>query len=353
MKKLFFSLPLILLVGFFSCHQSSKTTAWSDDSLYKAAKAVFDTVPLVADNQANPVTEAKVHLGKVLFFDTRLSARGNNSCNSCHNLATFGVDNQPTSTGDAGQKGNRNSPTVLNAALRSAQFWDGRAKDVEEQAAMPILNTVEMGMPHKDMVTTRLSRDNTYHKLFRQAFPKEKEPIQMANVQKAIAAFERTLITPSSFDQYLQGHMNAITTEEKAGLQLFIQSGCTSCHNGVGIGGNGMQKFGVTTDYRKLTHINNPDAGKMAVTKNPADKDVFMIAGLRNVQGTYPYFHDGSVHSLDSAVKIMAKAQLDKQLNEKQISEIVAFLRTLTGRMDPRDKRPPVELQKPMISKGL
>lgn len=354
MKKLLFLFTAVLLVGFFSCHQSSKSTVWTEDSLYKAAITLFDTVPAIADNSENPVTEAKVHLGKVLYYDNRLSNKGSQSCNTCHNLNTFGVDNKPTSLGDDGKTtGTRNSPTVLNAALHSSQFWDGRAKDVEEQAVMPIMNPVEMAMPHKDILMARLTKDKTYNKLFRDAFPGEPKPVKFDNVGKAIGAFERTLVTPSSFDEYLAGHKNAITTEEKAGLQLFIQSGCTSCHNGVAIGGSALMKFGVTADYRTLTGSKTNDEGRKAVTKNAADKDVFKVASLRNVSGTYPYFHDGSVKDLPTAVRVMAKAQLNKDLNQQEVDNIVAFLRTLTGRLDPRDKRPPVELSNALIRKEM
>lgn len=303
-------------------------------------------LPAVAANEDNAVTQSKVKLGKVLYYDSRLSKTGNNSCNSCHNLETYGVDNAATSTGDAGKKGNRNSPTVFNAALHNMQFWDGRAKDVEEQAGMPILNPVEMAIPHKGFLIDRLKGIKLYQDLFKAAFPGEARPLTFENLQKAIAAFERTLLTPSRFDSYVQGNKDAITAIEKAGLNVFIASGCTSCHNGVGIGGSTLQRFGLVTDYRTLTNSKINDEGRKTVTKNNADKDVFKVPGLRNVQGTFPYFHDGSIASLDTAVKIMAKAQLNKNLSAEEIKQIVAFLNSLSGDVNSDAKTIPDELKK-------
>jgi cytochrome c peroxidase len=354
MKKILLLSGICLAVAVFSCNQSgtkNKATSTaskgqSNDSLLILAKTFFKPLPPVAENRANPVTAAKVHLGKVLYYDTRLSKSGKISCNSCHELSNFGVDNEPTSTGEGGQKGNRNSPTVFNAALQNMQFWDGRAKDVEEQAGMPILNPVEMAIPHKQFLVDRLAGIPLYEDLFKKAFPQESKPLTYDNLQKAIGAFERTLLTPSRFDKYMQGDRNALTSKEKEGLSVFINTGCPSCHHGVAVGGSTLQRFGIVTDYRSLTKSKINDEGRETVTKKPADKDVFKVASLRNVAGTFPYFHNGSVFSLDSAIRIMGKAQLNKDLSKQQVEQIIAFLNTLTGDIDPAAKTFPAELAK-------
>lgn len=317
-----------------------------EDSIYKVARAHFKTLPVVAVSEENPITQAKVRLGKILYYDNRLSKNGNSSCNSCHNLASFGVDNEVTSDGDDGSKGTRNSPTVFNAALHNMQFWDGRAKNVEEQAGMPILNSVEMGIPHEGFLIDRLTGIKLYQELFKEAFPGEEQPLTYTNLQKAIGAFERTLLTPSRFDQYMQGDRKAISSVEKAGLLAFVEAGCTTCHNGVGIGGGTMQRFGLVTDYRSLTRSRLNDEGRKAVTRYAADKDVFKVPGLRNIEGTFPYFHDGSVAGLDSAVIIMGKAELNKDLSKQEVRQIVAFLKSLTGEVDPEAREFPAELAK-------
>jgi len=198
----------------------------------KRARAIFQPLALETDNPENPITNAKVKLGKILYFDKRLSKDQTQSCNSCHDLNAYGCDNQATSDGDAGEFGTRNSPTVLNAALHTSQFWDGRAKNVEEQAGMPILNPVEMAIPSKQFLIDRLAQVELYQKMFKEAFPDEPNPLTYSNIQNAIGAFERTLITPSKFDDYLKGNVNAITVEEKKGLKTFIDAGCTTCHMG-------------------------------------------------------------------------------------------------------------------------
>lgn len=349
MKRTLLGIFAIVLV--FSCKQNSRDqkpalTKQSEDSLIQLAQKTFKILPVTAESKTNPLTPEKIKLGKILFFDVRLSKSGNNSCNSCHNLETYGVDNEATSVGDAGKHGGRNSPTVYNAALQNMQFWDGRAVDVEEQAGMPILNPVEMAIPHKGFLINRLSAIKLYQDLFKDAFPDEKKPITYENLQKAIGAFERTLLTPSRFDKYMAGDTNAITMEEKSGLRVFVQSGCTSCHNGVGVGGGTLQKFGLVTDYRTLTNSKMSDEGKKQVTHKEQDKDVFKVPELRNVKGTYPYFHDGSIARLDTAVKIMGKAQLNRDLSATEIKQVVAFLNALSGQINPAYKTFPEELNR-------
>ncbi len=326
---------LVLVFALFSCGKTEKKPVTKEvvntlDELQSKANAIFGTLPKQADNPENPITEAKVSLGKKLFFDTILSKDGNISCNSCHNLDTWGVDNEPTSLGDGGQRGGRNSPTVLNAALDFTQFWDGREPDVEAQAGGPILNPIEMAMPSKEAVIERLSAHHEYPALFELAFGKES--VSYDNLQRAIGVFERTLITPSRFDEYLRGDKNAMSDDEKNGLKLFIDSGCVACHSGPNLGGKMFQKFGlVAGNYWEHTGSKEVDEGRFVVTGNEADKYVFKVPGLRNIEKTAPYFHDGSVNDLSVAVDIMAKLQLGRQLKEEEISLIVTFLSSLTG----------------------
>ena len=337
MKQLF----AILLFGFFavSCGTNSteektekKTETDQFAGLADRVKPIFGTLPTVAENPENALTSEKIALGKKLYFDVRLSKDNKISCNSCHNLNTYGVDNLPVSPGnDEGTFGGRNSPTVLNAALHMSQFWDGRNKDVEEQAGGPILNPVEMAIVSKEFLEERLSGIEEYVQDFSSAFPDETNPIKYINVQKAIGAFERKLLTPSPFDAFLAGDANALTNDEKAGLDKFVSVGCIACHSGNLLGGSMYQKFGTFGNYWELTKSKNIDNGRFDVTKNEADKYMFKVPSMRNVAKTSPYFHDGSISDLGESVKIMAKLQLNKDLNEEEVKSIVTFLNSLTG----------------------
>ncbi|NOX45678.1 MAG: cytochrome-c peroxidase [Chlorobi bacterium] len=295
------------------------------------ARQIFGVLPGIAENPDNAITDEKVKLGKTLYFDKRLSKDNTQSCNTCHNLNTYGVDNKPFSEGNDGGLGGRNSPTTLNAAFHIAQFWDGREPDVEAQAGGPILNPAEMAMPNENAVIEKLSKIDEYKMLFSKAFPDEENAITFNNLKKAIGAFERKLVTPSRFDDYISGNDNALNEKEKRGLQTYINSGCTTCHSGNLLGGNMYQKFGLFSDYWKLTKSKNVDTGKFEVTKNETDKYLFKVPSLRNVGKTAPYFHDGSINELSTAIRIMAKTQVNKDLTEEEISEIMDFLNTLTG----------------------
>lgn len=337
MKKVLFALLLsgIVVTG---CKQGLEKKDKKQESqesvqteLQIKANKYFAPLPEVAENPDNPLSEAKIKLGKTLYFDTRLSKDGNNSCNSCHNLETYGVDNLPTSPGDAGKNGDRNSPTVLNAALHFSQFWDGRNKDVEEQAGGPILNPVEMAIPSEEFLIKRLSEVEEYKVMFSDAYPDEEDPLSYQNLTKAIAAFERTLLTPSKFDQFLKGDADALTENEKKGLETFIDVGCIICHSGTVLGGNMFQKFGLFGDYWEHTVSDAIDEGRFTETGNDQDKYIFKVPSLRNIEKTYPYFHDGSVNDLTDAVGIMSKLELNKNLSEEEISDIIAFLESLTG----------------------
>jgi cytochrome c peroxidase len=331
MKKLSFLL-VIVAISFYACNQSpQKPKADQFPGLLEKAKSTFSPLPASADNPDNPVTAEKVLLGQTLYFDNRLSKDESVSCNSCHDLQTYGVDNVPTSDGVGGQKGDRNSPTVLNAAFHFTQFWDGRAKDVEEQAGGPILNPIEMAMPDQEAVINRLAAIKGYQEMFAAAFPGEEQPVNYKNLEKAIGAFERKLITPSRFDEYLMGYDEALNNEEKKGLQTFMDVGCTACHSGTVLGGNMYQKFGLMGNYWDFTKSQKVDNGRFLVTNNESDKMLFKVPSLRNIEKTHPFFHDGSITDLGEAVKIIAKLQLNKDLTDQEVSEIVTFLKTLTG----------------------
>ncbi|MCB9256569.1 MAG: c-type cytochrome [Chitinophagales bacterium] len=334
MKKIAILFGLSFL--FVACNSSQKPEALQvEGSEYDFALAenlfLFDALPSSAKNEENLRTEEKIALGHALYFDTRLSLTGNNSCNSCHNLASFGVDNLPTSPGDNGGFGDRNSPTVLNAALHSMQFWDGRMKDVEEQAGGPILNPVEMAIPSQEFLMNRLKDIELYQKMFAAAYPNEEDLFTYKNVQYAIASFERELLTPSRFDEYLKGNKAALSKQEKQGMMSFVLNGCATCHNGALLGGNSFQKFGVYDEYWKHTGSKKIDLGLSGVSTKDGDKHMFKTPSLRNVAETAPYFHDGSVADLEEAIAIMGKIQLNKELSEAEVSNIAAFLKALTG----------------------
>ncbi|QUN07274.1 cytochrome-c peroxidase [Shewanella yunxiaonensis] len=267
----------------------------------------------------------KVELGKMLYFEPRLSKSGFISCNSCHNLSTGGVDALSTSIGDRWQQGPINAPTVLNADFMLAQFWDGRAKDLQEQAGGPIANPKEMGFTHQLAVTTVASMPG-YRERFVKIYGNDK--IDITRITDAIAAFEKTLVTPNSpFDKYLAGDQQAISTDAKAGYNIFKNRGCVACHNGPAVGGTMYMKMGLIKPF----HTNNPAEGRKAVTGKEADKMVFKVPTLRNIELTYPYFHDGSVWSLAEAVNTMSNVQLGQQFTPEETAQVVAFLKTLTG----------------------
>lgn len=278
--------------------------------------------PIAAAKITNP---AMVTLGAKLFFDPRLSKSGYISCNSCHNLSMGGTDNLPSSIGDHWHEGPIRAPTVLNSSMAVAQFWDGRAPTLQAQAGGPIANPGEMASTHVLAVKV-LQTIPGYVAEFKQVFGTDK--ITIDQVTKAIAAFEETLVTPNSrFDKWLEGNDAALTAEEKAGYQLFKDSGCTACHNGPAVGDNSFQKMGVVQPYK----TKNPAQGRYGVTKDEADRMVFKVPTLRNVELTYPYFHDASARTLTQAVTTMGRVQLGKTFTPKENAEIVAFLKTLTG----------------------
>ena len=289
--------------------------------------AVFTAVHAANDEPISPIKPpaninlGQAELGKKLYFDPRLSKSGFISCNSCHNLSMGGTDNIPTSIGDKWQQGPINSPTVLNSSLNLAQFWDGRAADLKEQAGGPIANPGEMAFTHTLAIDVLQSIPG-YVREFKQVFGKDK--IDIDQVTTAIAEFEKTLVTPNSrFDQWLLGKKDALTKTELEGYKLFKDSGCVACHNGEAVGGNSFQKMGLVEPYKG----NMPD-GRAAVTGNDADRFNFKVPTLRNVEMTYPYFHDGAANTLTEAVDVMGRLQLGKKFTKDENAKIVAFLKT-------------------------
>ena len=297
-------------------------------------KPIPKSVPIIKDN---PITSEKIELGKMLYFDPRLSASGLISCNTCHNLSISGDDNLPTSVGHGWARGPRNAPTVFNAVFNIAQFWDGRAEDLKEQAKGPIQAAVEMNSTPELVVNTLKSLPE-YIKHFEQAYPGQSDPVSFDNIAKAIEAFEATLLTPSSkLDQYLEGEKDALNINEKQGLELFIDKGCVACHEGINLGGESYHSFGVV-EKPGASILPPDDKGRYAVTMTASDEYVFRASPLRNVALTAPYFHSGQVWNLEQAVMIMGDSQLGEEITEQEAGFISEFLKTLTG------ERPKIEL---------
>jgi cytochrome c peroxidase len=292
------------------------------------ARQVFGELPDEAVSQTNPITQEKIALGRMLYYDTRLSRSQEIACNSCHRLDNFGVDGEPTSPGHGGQRGDRNSPTVYNAALHVAQFWDGRAADVEEQAKGPVLNPIEMAMRSEGDTVAVLKSVPAYAPLFERAFPDEGDPISYDSMARAIGAFERRLMTPGRVDVFLAGDEKALSEAEVRGLVLFMDTGCITCHAGPTVGGTLYRKLGLVKPFP------SEDPGRFKVTGDEADRQVFKVPSLRNVAKTAPYFHDGQVATLDEAIRLMADHQLGVALDDSQVASIRVFLESLTGEVD-------------------
>lgn len=304
-------------------------------------EAAAETTPSgpqsLSDEPIRPLREKfdvepeKVALGKRLYFDKKISGDGTIACATCHDLNKGGADARDISIGIRGQKGDINSPTVLNSALNFVQFWDGRAKDLEEQAQGPVVNPAEMGSDWKKVIAY-LKSDKTYEAAFTKLYS---DGVTQTNFAHAVAEYERTLLTPSRFDAYLKGDKAAITDEEKQGYAAFKAVGCTTCHFGENVGGSMYQKMGLIKDYfsdrAKTKPLTETDNGRFNVTKNESDRYFFKVPTLRNVELTAPYLHDASQKTLEDTVKVMAKYQLGKDISETETSSIVAFLKSLTG----------------------
>lgn len=326
LKTLAVALPLCLLF--------IKSNA--QESLPKASPAPAD----------NAVTEDKILLGKTLYFDPRLSLDGTVSCNSCHNVMSGGDDNRAGSVGIKGQIGGRGAPTVWNSGFLTVQFWDGRAASLEEQAKGPLINPIEMGMPNHEAVIARLKKIEGYQPLFDRAFGKGKNNLNIDNVAKAIATYERTLVTPSRFDRWIEGDKKAMTSIEIEGFETMKTVGCFACHMGVNFAGPALpmgtgfyQGFPVYPSQYDSKYELKKDLGRFEVTKDEGDKNRWRVPTLRNVALTAPYFHNGTVKTLDEAVRVMGKSQLNVELKEAQVKKIVAFLTALNGEF-PKQEMP-------------
>lgn len=314
------ALPALLVAAGASTIASS---ALADE--YAELRAQFDPLPALPPIPAdNSLTPEKIELGKMLFFEPRISASGVISCATCHNPALGWSDRIPRAVGHDGQVGERNTPTVLNSGFLSAQFWDGREPDLEGQALGPIEADVEMAMKLEDAIA-RLNEFETYRERFAEAFPNDDDPIHVDNVAQALASFQRTLNTPNSpFDRFLNGDDQAMSEQQKRGMKAFVETGCVACHRGPNLSDSQFHRFELP---------GSTDEGRYVVTGEERDRFAFRTPTLRNVDVTYPYFNNGSVDNLHDAVKLMADQMLGRQLEEGVIDDMVAFMHALTGEM--------------------
>lgn len=307
--------------------------AGTDEDLMNRAKAVFGPLPASMPSPDNPITPEKVRLGRLLFFEPRISIDRTVSCAKCHPPSLYAADGLRKAVGNHCKENPRNSPTVLNAADQISEHWIGNRTSVEDQAKQSVTGPPAFGMPDSGTVEKVLKGMQEYVALFKAAFPADRDPVTVGNFAKAVGAFERTLVTPAPFDDFMQGKAGALSDRQKRGLKAFMDTGCTACHMSPYLGGQMYQKFGVFEPYRKYTKSAQVDEGRFAVTKSEADKFLFKVPVLRNVAMTPPYFHDGSVDRLGDAVVIMAKVQLGKDLAGGAADDITAFLRSLTGKV--------------------
>ena len=328
------TISAVLVVALAACSRRAPEPAVDRSTRKALAEQARTTLGVLPERM--PGTEAdtpgRVSLGRALWFEKRLSVNGTQSCNDCHRLdgdRPTGSDGEKTSAGAKGTAGTRNSPSVKNAGYHVAQFWDGRARTLEEQAEGPLLNPVEMAMPDAASVEAGLRGAPEYREAFAAAFPGEAEPVTLGNTARALAAFQRTLKTDDRFDDFLRGDLDALSHREAAGLKLFLSTGCTTCHNSPTIGANQFQLLGLVKAWE------TKDEGRFAVTRNEEDRRKFKVPSLRNAVATGPYFHDGSVARLDEAVRKMAWHQLGKELTDDEIASIVAFLGALADRSGP------------------
>ena len=307
---------------------TSSVFADATELLISRANRFFSPLPDAMPGSENDTSE-RIALGKKLYFEKRLSINDSQSCATCHRLEDgfAGVDNLATSPGARGEQGTRNSPTVLNAGWQDSQFWDGRAEDLVEQAKGPILNPIEMGMPDEQSVEKKIRGIAEYQDAFAQAFPNAEPAITYQNIAESIAAFERTLITPGRFDDFMNGDAGALSEAEQRGLKTFLKLDCKECHDGKLLGGETYEPLGKENPYE-----NQADQGMYALTKDEDDRMFFKVAPLRNVALTAPYFHDGKIKTLDEAVRKMGKLQLDEELTDQQVSDITSFLKALTDK---------------------
>lgn len=305
--------------------------AQAADDLLTAARARFQPIPFKAPElPGNPATPARLELGRMLYFDPRVSAGRPGSCNSCHNVGLAGADGRETALGHSWQKGGRNVPTAFNAVFNTARFWDGRAQDLDDKAGGPPFNPIELALP-REQLSDQLAAIPGYLAAFRAAFPGEPAPVTLANAQKAIAVFQASLITPNApFDRYLRGDAYALNARQKAGLQLFISKGCAECHDGMNLGGTQYAPFGIL-ERPGADVLPRDDKGRFMVTETVGDQYVFKVPQLRNIALTAPYFHSGRAWDLAQSVAVMAASQIGAPVSAKENAQITAFLESLTG----------------------
>ena len=321
-----------LLIG--AC---ASITSIEDTQLLARAQQIFKPLPADASTPQRPLSPERVALGRALFFEPRLSSDGRISCASCHQASFSGAEPLALSVGPHGKVLPRNVPTVFNSALQFAQHYGGNRADVEEQAMMSLLSPFAYANADYPSAEAKLRALPGYRAMFEKSFPGEAEPVTAVNWGKAIGAYERTLLTPAPFDRYLKGDNMSLSVQAKHGLDKFMSFGCGGCHNGVNVGGQTFQKFGVKEDYwlatgsKPMEVLKGIDKGRFHDTNNEADSYMFKVQQLRNVAVTPPYFHDGSVARLDDAVRIMGRLQLGRDLGPADVSDIVAFLESLTG----------------------
>jgi cytochrome c peroxidase len=296
---------------------------------------MFGALPDAAESKSNPSTPEKTALGRMLFYDVRLSKDGDLSCNGCHDLSKYGMDGKDFSTGAKGKKLTRNTPSVSDTALASAQFWDARAESVEDAVKATLLDANMMGAPGEQIATT-LKAIPAYADAFKRAFPDDANPVTFDNAVKALGVFTRKLLTPSKWDRFAKGEKTALSDDEKKGFLKFVEVGCPTCHLGPLVGGTMLQKLG-----KEKPWPDQKDKGRSEVTKSPSDDMMFEVPSLRNVAETAPYFHDASARSLEDAVKSMASYQLNKELGDEDVKSIATWLRTLTGSIPAEYQKPP------------
>jgi cytochrome c peroxidase len=330
----------LFVAGSIALSVASPAIAADDAALLKEAQQIFQPLPKYSDPETTFAKE-QVALGRLLFFDPRITVDGDVSCATCHQPALYGADGRPKSIGVKQRLHPRNAPTIFNAALYSAVHWRGDRKDLGDQAAQALTGAISSGLDERD-VTDRLQRIEGYGPLFAAAFPTDSRPMTVKNMANAIVAYERTLLTPAPFDAYLAGNVDALSPAARRGLETFINTGCVACHNGVSVGGDMYRKFGIVEDYWSATGSRIIDKGRVEVTKNPDDLYVFRVPSLRNVAMTAPYFHDGSVATLAEAVKVMGRVQLGMKLGDAEIGDIISFLNSLTGDLPTAFAAPPV-----------
>ena len=325
-----YSILIAVMIAVVSSALVSSVSPGTGD-LQTRAKQVLGALPKAMVSEKNPITAEKVRLGKMLFYEPRISVDGTVSCSRCHPFSLYGADGLSRAVGNLGKVNPRNAPTVLNAAGQVSEHWTGNRADVEDQAKQSLTGPATFGMPSYAEAEKRLKGITGYGPLFKRAFPQDKDPITVDHFAEAVGAFERTLVTPAPFDVFLTGNPEALSEREKKGLTTFLEVGCSGCHSGPYVGGRRYARFGSSEPYWKYTKSEKIDEGRFSVTAHESDKYVFKVPVLRNVAKTAPYFHDGSVADLEKAEWIMGRIQVGRDLSKEELESLGAFLKSLTG----------------------